>query len=153
IVDAVEYADQQPWDTLADGHGPSLVLCNPDNDNSLPENWLVSAELAAINDDGEEIFATPGGPCVTTKINHNISESDILIYPNPNRGIFTLKAVSTENCRIEIFNFTGLKIYETNFLPSNLIDISEITTNGMYLIKITNQTTSQEFLTKIIIQK
>jgi len=66
VVDAVDYSDQLPWDTLADGYGPSLTLCNPDADNAIPENWTHSVNLAAINADGDSIWATPGFGCQVT---------------------------------------------------------------------------------------
>jgi hypothetical protein len=63
VVDYVPYDDQFPWDTLADGQGPSLTLCNPDSDNALPENWTASVNFVAINADGDSIYATPGFQC------------------------------------------------------------------------------------------
>ncbi len=62
-IDFVPYLDQLPWDTLADGDGPSLTLCDPSLDNSLGENWSASTEFAAINAAGDSIFATPGAGC------------------------------------------------------------------------------------------
>lgn len=63
IVDFVTYADYTPWDSLADGYGPSLTLCDPSSDNSLPENWAHSIDFAAINAAGDTIWATPGAGC------------------------------------------------------------------------------------------
>lgn len=63
VIDFVAYDDVLPWDTLADGYGPSLTLCNPDSDNSLAENWTASVNLAAINAVGDSIWATPGFEC------------------------------------------------------------------------------------------
>ncbi|MEJ5304097.1 MAG: PKD domain-containing protein [Bacteroidales bacterium] len=63
-VDSVNYDDVLPWDTLADGWGPSLTLCDPNANNALPESWTASTEFAAINANGDTIWATPGGPCV-----------------------------------------------------------------------------------------
>lgn len=62
IIDMVEYDDVTPWDTLADGTGPSLTLCDPSSDNSLPENWTASSTFAAINANNDTIWATPGAP-------------------------------------------------------------------------------------------
>jgi PKD repeat protein len=62
-LDFVPYLDQLPWDTLADGDGPSLTLCDPSLDNSLGENWAASTEFAAINAAGDTLFATPGAGC------------------------------------------------------------------------------------------
>lgn len=63
-VDSVYYDDVLPWDTLADGWGHSLTLCDPNANNALPESWTHSTEFAAINANGDTIWATPGGPCV-----------------------------------------------------------------------------------------
>ena len=66
VIDFVPYDDYLPWDTLADGWGPSLTLCNPDLDNSLPESWIHSVHFAATNADGDSIWATPGFECQIT---------------------------------------------------------------------------------------
>ena len=63
IVDSLSYDDQAPWPTAPDGDGSSLTLCNPDFDNSLGENWNASVNFAAVNADGDSIFATPGYAC------------------------------------------------------------------------------------------
>ncbi|MAE09284.1 MAG: hypothetical protein CL661_11060 [Bacteroidetes bacterium] len=63
VIDSLTYDDSLPWDTLADGHGPSLTLCNPDADNSIAENWTHSVNFAAINTEGDSIYATPGFAC------------------------------------------------------------------------------------------
>ncbi len=63
VIDSLTYDDQLPWDTLADGQGPSLTLCNPDSDNSIAENWTHSVNFAAVNAVGDSIWATPGSAC------------------------------------------------------------------------------------------
>ncbi len=68
IVDFVSYDDILPWDTLADGYGPSLTLCNPNTDNSVATNWTHSINLAAINAAGDSIWATPGMGCANALI-------------------------------------------------------------------------------------
>ncbi len=153
LVDFVDYSDQLPWPAAADGDGPSLVFCSPDDDNSVAENWFASAEFAAVNAEGDSIFATPGGPCITTKIDENISESKVLIYPNPSNGIFYLDLNNQNNCLVEIFDRTGMKIYEAKTVHSNRLDVSDITSDGLYVVKITNQSTLQVSITKVIIQK
>ena len=42
LVDIVEYDDIAPWDTLADGTGPTLELNHPSLDNTLGESWSAS---------------------------------------------------------------------------------------------------------------
>ncbi|MDP2723003.1 MAG: lamin tail domain-containing protein [Bacteroidales bacterium] len=63
IVDNVLFSDALPWDTLADGHGPSLTLCNPNTDNSIAENWTHSIHYVGVNAAGDSIWATPGMGC------------------------------------------------------------------------------------------
>lgn len=63
VVDIVEYSDSEPWPVEADGNGPSLTLCNPDDDNNVAENWWASLELAAVNGNNDNIYATPGTGC------------------------------------------------------------------------------------------
>ncbi|MDO9511818.1 MAG: PKD domain-containing protein [Bacteroidales bacterium] len=62
-VDSVFYDDVAPWDSLADGFGPSLVLCDPNLNNSLGANWTHCTTFAAINAAGDTIWATPGAGC------------------------------------------------------------------------------------------
>jgi PKD repeat protein len=64
VVDGVMYADQMPWDSLADGYGPSLTFCDPNLDNSIAEYWAASTEFAAVNAANDSIFATPGTGCL-----------------------------------------------------------------------------------------
>ncbi|HNX43044.1 MAG TPA: lamin tail domain-containing protein [Bacteroidales bacterium] len=64
IIDQVTYDDQLPWDSIADGYGPSLTLCDPNSNNALAENWKASVELAAVNAAGDSVYATPGSGCV-----------------------------------------------------------------------------------------
>lgn len=68
IIDFVSYDDALPWDTLADGYGPSLTLCNPNVDNNVAENWTHSVNFAAVNAAGDSIWATPGMGCANTLI-------------------------------------------------------------------------------------
>lgn len=63
VIDSVHYTSELPWDTLANGHGHSLTLCDPSDDNALPESWMASADLAVITPQGDTIYATPGGGC------------------------------------------------------------------------------------------
>ncbi len=87
VVDFVPYDDVLPWDTLADGWGPSLTLCNPDVDNSQPQYWTVSVNFDAINADGDSIWATPGFECQISLIAG--FEADKNIVPVGDSVLFT----------------------------------------------------------------
>lgn len=81
-VDSVFFDDVLPWDTLADGWGPSLTLCNPNLDNSIAENWKASTEFAAVNANGDTIWATPGSGCIIPEPPvANFSGTPTQLYP------------------------------------------------------------------------
>ncbi len=63
VVDSVAYDDSLPWDTLADGFGHSLVLCNPLNNNSIPESWLHAYDSVGVLANGATVYANPGRGC------------------------------------------------------------------------------------------
>ncbi len=81
-VDYVNYDDQTPWDTLPDGHGPSLTLCNPNLDNSLPENWTHSVHFVTVNADGDSIWATPGMACQVPIMANFSADTTIVLVGN-----------------------------------------------------------------------
>lgn len=62
-VAAVTYSDSGLWPTEPDGEGPSLEFCDPSGDNNDPTNWTISTNLAAINQNSEGIYCTPGTGC------------------------------------------------------------------------------------------
>ncbi|MFN3405036.1 MAG: glycosyl hydrolase family 18 protein [Cytophagaceae bacterium] len=73
------------------------------------------------------------------------------IYPNPNEGQFYISTGQFPNLKAQIINNTGEKVAEYYLSQEdNLIDLSS-NTNGIYLIKISNETTSTSF--KISINK
>lgn len=53
LVDRVKYNDDPPWDTTADGLGPSLELVDPTRNNDIHDNWRASTAPAG---------GTPGAP-------------------------------------------------------------------------------------------
>jgi len=63
LVDSVYYGSTPPWDTLANGQGPSLELCDPYSDNTDPANWRHAIEFQLINTAGDTIWASPLDGC------------------------------------------------------------------------------------------
>jgi len=63
MVDSVYYGVTPPWDTLANGFGSSLELCNPNLDNNDPLNWRHAIEFQAVNASGDTIWASPLAGC------------------------------------------------------------------------------------------
>jgi PKD repeat protein len=62
-VDSVHYLSVLPWDTLANGYGPSLELCDPNADNTLGQNWRHAIEFKHVNAGGDSIWGSPGAGC------------------------------------------------------------------------------------------
>jgi hypothetical protein len=71
-VDSVEYDNISPWPTAANGTGPSLVLCNPADDNAVATNWVVSTQNSGKVINGMTLLGSPGkadracGACQTS---------------------------------------------------------------------------------------
>lgn len=60
MVDSVQYDDVAPWPTEPDGSGPSLVICDPNDDNSLGENWTYSQVIQGTNANNDTVYGSPG---------------------------------------------------------------------------------------------
>ncbi len=58
-IDSVYFDDVSPWPIGADAGGHSLILCDPDLDNSSGANWQVSQNFVTNNGNGDPIYATP----------------------------------------------------------------------------------------------
>ena len=77
--------------------------------------------------------------------------SQIILYPNPNKGIFTIENNTSENGYWKIYNSVGIAIFEGEISPTkNLIDVNGILP-GLYLVKV-YVNNKHSFTEKIIIQ-
>lgn len=67
-IDKVTYGNMLPWPTEANGNGASLVLCNPNADNSLPASWQAATTPTGVTINGKAVLANPGAGsgCQTT---------------------------------------------------------------------------------------
>jgi PKD repeat protein len=74
-----------------------------------------------------------------TGINDIVKNEDILIYPNPNDGNFTITSSCKMNYEIGIFDMIGREVYHQviNNSTKATIDISQCS-NGIYLYQLTN---------------
>lgn len=78
-INEVTYSDVSPWDSLADGFGSSLTLCDPLSNNTLAINWKAATELAGVNAAGDSIFATPLGGCINPPTQANFVANQVNI--------------------------------------------------------------------------
>lgn len=153
VIDYVDYSDKLPWDTLADGTGPSLTLCDPNDDNTDPANWKASIAFAAVNANGDSIFATPGAPCATVGLNPDLYDNIFVqIYPNPSDGIFTIEMIEKGECEIVIYSMLGNVIIRKSYNKDKItFDLRE-RSQGIYFINILNKNSGKHSAGKIIIK-
>ncbi len=66
---------------------------------------------------------------------------DVLVYPNPNNGIFDIKINDVENTEVglvnfEVYNNIGVLVKKDELINEMKIDITD-NPAGMYLLRIT----------------
>jgi PKD repeat protein len=80
VVDSVNYLPTLPWDTMANGKGPTLELCDPNSNNSLAANWRHAIEYQAKTPAGDSLFASPLAGCSYLPVaNFLTSDSTIVL--------------------------------------------------------------------------
>jgi hypothetical protein len=79
LMDSVNYDDELPWDTLADGSGRTLSLTNPALDNNDYSNWKASGIIGGTPGIQNDVFV------VSLEEEENLATDFRLEqnYPNP----------------------------------------------------------------------
>jgi hypothetical protein len=63
VIDSLTYLPTTPWPTSPNGGGPSLTLCDPNDNNALGISWSASVEFVdSLNH--VAVYANPGGGCI-----------------------------------------------------------------------------------------
>ena len=65
-----------------------------------------------------------------------LKTKDLVIYPNPSDGLYTVKALNSEIVSIEIYNYYGAKIISYNKENFNSLINIQNQANGTYFYKI-----------------
>lgn len=150
-IDSVSYSNQAPWPTAPAGTGPSLVLCDPNADNTDPANWTHSVEFLAVNAAGDSIFGTPGSACNGSgfgELDYGISWR---YYPVPAQDQMVLD-LPQGNWNLEIHNVNGqLMLRKENLLSGTSVDISTLRA-GLYLVKISHKDDHRFGVGKLIVK-
>ena len=94
--------------------------------------------------------------CLIMKISDEIIQGeddqlDVVVYPNPNNGYFTLmSSIIQGNTVVEIYNLIGKKVFESPIsLKSTELDISH-QPKGVYLLKVSSG--DKQYTERIVIQ-
>jgi hypothetical protein len=75
----------------------------------------------------------------------------VVIYPNPNKGGFTVNTDINpqEVISVQVFSIVGQSIYKQDGLPNNIIQLPQ-PTSGVYYVEILTQ--KEKFVRKIVVQ-
>ncbi|WP_421946930.1 choice-of-anchor I family protein [Phaeodactylibacter xiamenensis] len=170
-IDFVNYLDDAPWPTEADGDGPSIELLDPTLDNNDGANWYANTE--AFN--GTDILATPGvympaiEPVVSFEVpNVVVNEADGTVSFNlgitnanglPTEAVISVVSASTAVAG-EDFNLNTTNVtFPANSTDPQSVEVELIdnsTVGGRYLIlaieSLTNATTGSETELIVLIQ-
>jgi len=80
VLDSVYYLPTLPWDTLANGKGPSLELCDPNSNNALAANWRHAIEYQSKTALGDSLFASPLAGCSYVPVaDFHVTDSTIVV--------------------------------------------------------------------------
>ena len=164
VIDFVEYDDNDPWSTVPDGNGASLVLCDFASDNSDPANWKAAITGTGILIDGTEISANPGaasgcpiGPVIsfigadfTVAENGGVVEVQIVIEDgNANETTVDLglggTATSTADYLLDI-NFPSSIVFpagmatDTQTLSISIVDDADVESIETIIYNLSNPT-------------
>ncbi|WP_310378833.1 sialate O-acetylesterase [Flavobacterium sp.] len=88
-------------------------------------------------------FKTESGGTLNIR-NFNTNSSDLIIYPNPTKGILNIKKEQDPK-KIEVFDLTGTTVYKDKFTPK--IDLSFLP-KGVYFVR-----TDLNQLVKVVIEE
>ena len=85
--------------------------------------------------------------CTITKIEETNQHKEVLIYPNPNKGVFKLNNTSNSSIELIVHSLTGKRLKEYQSYQQ-YYDISDLA-KGVYIISI--QSEKERFIKKVII--
>jgi len=143
IVDKVSYDDKFPWDSLADGYGSSLAICEPLADNSLPGNWHSSTERFYTLTDGTALYGTPGEKCEFSQVVDVSSKINVKIFPNPVSDKLTIKA-ERGSYKIKVYTLMGKLVKQNTLKGRKLkIDFAELN-SGFYVMELINSNNTNQ---------
>jgi len=98
------------------------------------------------------VFGTTQDPHVS--INEEYLPDDFVVYPNPTANTIYFKNNNSNNAsyHVQLIDVYGKVILQTEASISNKIDVTHIS-NGIYIVRLTNNITNKSALKKVIISK
>ncbi|MCF8232264.1 MAG: lamin tail domain-containing protein [Bacteroidales bacterium] len=137
VIDKVTYKDRFPWDSLTDGYGPSLTMCEPLADNALPGNWNASTNRFYTLADGTPLYGTPGAGCDFSGTEDVSTKISARVYPNPVRKKLTVE-MERGSYKVSVYTLMGRKVQEDTIKGKKLkIDFSDLQA-GIFVVEVIN---------------
>ncbi|KAB1065598.1 T9SS type A sorting domain-containing protein [Salibacter halophilus] len=144
-VDSINTVVQNSGDSLiAQDTGATYqwVYCD-NNSTPIPGETGQILEVAVSGD--YAVSLTKHG-CIDTSACYNVipsgfetaisGENNIIVYPNPNEGLFTIEHSFTENKPFEVTNINGKVLYRGTLTQKQTkVDLSNLAT-GIYLLRV-----------------
>jgi hypothetical protein len=83
--------------------------------------------------------------------NNLAPETDIKVYPNPNKGSFTIKLINFENKAFaSVYSMVGSIVYQSEMEKDNSVEIDlPFIRKGIYFVRVTSG--EEQFVKKIIV--
>ncbi len=140
VIAIMVYDDVAPWTEDADGTSKTLEL----RDSNLPINAATNWFAGCNGGSPGKAFVSP---CtLPTDIKEVYTQSVVSIHPNPTQGKFNISCSGTIS-NVSILNYIGKEIYTTTELTeAQELDLTAYP-QGIYLIKVTVENSTQQTLT------
>jgi len=109
LVDSVQYSDSPPWPVQPDGSGPTLMLRNPNLDNSIPQNWMSSNKYGTPGEANQFFSVAVAEECQPTPFRFQLNQN----YPNPfNTATKLSYSISNSDfVTLTIYDILGKEVY------------------------------------------
>lgn len=161
VIFEMEYSDDSPWPTEADGDGPSLELQNPNGDFNDGTNWAPAINLVG-QDAGVDVLASPGNfiPNTTNVPEISFAETAYSIAEDGTSVEITIdiSSPSTSPMAVDVTLVTELLtatqdidfvfMNQTITIPANSVDSivlnipitndTEVETDEVFLLELSN---------------
>jgi hypothetical protein len=89
--------------------------------------------------DGIESFKLPPPPKQTTRMDETLSEKSVKLYPNPNKGTFTIETESELIMNaIKVYDISGKQVFSEEMQKENRIHQLKVNSleTGIYIVQI-----------------
>ena len=128
-------------DTLYEGALQSLNHTYP-----FPGNYIISTSTVACNDTIKKTIEYTANP-------PNLSEQNLMVFPNPNDGNFQVWLNSEENYRIQVFDLNGRIVFvesDVNLNSVYSLDLFHVE-SAVYILKVSSD--NSVYQTRVLVTK